>query len=46
MKVEQVMTPSPATCGVADNLAQVVERMWTPTAVSSPSSMLPPASSG
>ena len=28
MRVEQVMTPSPATCGVADNLAQVVERMW------------------
>ena len=28
MKVEQIMTPSPATCGRADNLAQVVERMW------------------
>jgi CBS domain-containing protein len=28
MKVEQVMTPSPATCGPADNLAQVVEHMW------------------
>jgi CBS domain-containing protein len=28
MKVEQLMTPSPATCGVTDNLAQVVERMW------------------
>ena len=28
MKIEQVMTPSPATCGVADNLAEVVERMW------------------
>jgi CBS domain-containing protein len=28
MKVEQIMTPSPATCGITDNLAQVVERMW------------------
>ena len=28
MKVEQLMTPSPATCGMTDNLAQVVERMW------------------
>lgn len=28
MKVEQLMTPSPATCGLSDNLAQVVERMW------------------
>jgi len=28
MKVEQLMTPSPATCGPGDNLAQVVERMW------------------
>ena len=28
MKVEQLMTPSPATCGPADNLAQVAERMW------------------
>jgi CBS domain-containing protein len=28
MKVEQVMTPSPATCGTTDNLAQAVERMW------------------
>ena len=28
MKVEQLMTPSPATCGLTDNLAQVVERMW------------------
>ena len=28
MKVEQVMTPSPATCGPSDNLAQAVERMW------------------
>jgi CBS domain-containing protein len=28
MKVEQVMTPAPATCGVTENLAQVVERMW------------------
>ena len=28
MKVEQLMTPSPATCGVSDNLAQAVERMW------------------
>ena len=28
MKVEQVMTPSPATCGLTDNLGQVVERMW------------------
>jgi len=28
MKIEDVMTPSPATCGPTDNLAQVVERMW------------------
>jgi CBS domain-containing protein len=28
MKAEQIMTPSPATCGMTDNLAQVVERMW------------------
>ena len=28
MKVEQIMTPSPATCGLSDNLAQVAERMW------------------
>jgi CBS domain-containing protein len=28
MKVEQLMTPSPATCGSSENLAQVVERMW------------------
>jgi CBS domain-containing protein len=28
MKVEQLMTPSPATCGAVDNLAQAVERMW------------------
>lgn len=28
MKVEQLMTPAPATCGVSENLAQVVERMW------------------
>ena len=28
MKVEQLMTPSPATCGLSDNLAQAVERMW------------------
>src|SRR5690242_207537 len=28
MKVEQLMTPSPATCGLTENLAQVVERMW------------------
>lgn len=28
MKVEQVMTPSPATCGLSDNLAQAVEHMW------------------
>jgi CBS domain-containing protein len=28
MNVEQIMTPSPATCGMTDNLAQVVERMW------------------
>ena len=28
MKVEQLMTPSPATCGPAENLAQAVERMW------------------
>ena len=28
MKVVQVMTPSPATCGPTENLAQAVERMW------------------
>ena len=28
MKVEQAMTPSPATCGPTENLAQAVERMW------------------
>lgn len=28
MKIEQVMTPSPATCGPTDNLGQVVEHMW------------------
>jgi len=28
MTVEQVMTPSPATCGLTDNLSQVVEHMW------------------
>lgn len=28
MNVEQLMTPSPATCGPAENLAQAVERMW------------------
>src|SRR5678809_1117183 len=28
MRIEQVMTPSPATCGLTDNLGQVVERMW------------------
>ena len=28
MNIEQVMTPSPATCGLTDNLGQVVERMW------------------
>ena len=28
MKVEQLMTPSPATCGQSDNLAQAAERMW------------------
>ena len=28
MKVEQLMTPAPATCGLSDNLGQVVERMW------------------
>jgi CBS domain-containing protein len=28
MKIEQLMTPSPATCGATENLAQVVERMW------------------
>ncbi len=28
MKVEQIMTPSPATCGPTDNLGQVVEHMW------------------
>jgi CBS domain-containing protein len=28
MKVEQLMTPSPATCGPTENLAQAVERMW------------------
>ena len=28
MTVEQLMTPSPATCGLTENLAQAVERMW------------------
>ena len=28
MTVEELMTPSPATCGPADNMAQAVERMW------------------
>ena len=28
MKVEELMTPSPATCGPTDNMAQAVERMW------------------
>jgi len=28
MKVEQVMTVSPATCGLDDTLAQAMERMW------------------
>jgi len=28
MKIEQLMTPSPATCGLTENLAQAVERMW------------------
>jgi len=28
MKVQQLMTSSPVTCGMTDNLAQVVERMW------------------
>jgi CBS domain-containing protein len=28
MRVEQLMTPSPATCGLSENLAQAVERMW------------------
>jgi CBS domain-containing protein len=28
MNVEQLMTPSPATCGPTENLAQAVERMW------------------
>jgi CBS domain-containing protein len=28
MKVEQVMAPSPATCGPTENLAEAVERMW------------------
>ena len=28
MKVEQLMTPSPASCGLSDNLARVVEHMW------------------
>jgi len=28
MKIEQIMTPSPVTCGLSDNLAEVVERMW------------------
>ena len=28
MKVEQLMTPSPATCGLTENLAQAAERMW------------------
>ena len=28
MRVEQLMTPSPATCGQTDNVAQAAERMW------------------
>ena len=28
MKVEQIMTVSPATCGQDDTLAQAIERMW------------------
>jgi CBS domain-containing protein len=28
MKIEQIMTPSPATCGPTDNLGQIVEHMW------------------
>jgi CBS domain-containing protein len=28
MKIEEAMTPSPATCGPTENLAQAVERMW------------------
>ena len=28
MKIDQIMTPSPATCGPTDNLGQVVEHMW------------------
>jgi predicted transcriptional regulator len=28
MKVEQLMTPSPATCGPTENLPQAVKRMW------------------
>ena len=28
MKIQEIMTPSPATCGPTDNLALVAERMW------------------
>ena len=28
MKIDQIMTPSPATCAPTDNLGQVVEHMW------------------
>jgi CBS domain-containing protein len=28
MTIDQIMTPSPAACGPADNLGQVVEHMW------------------
>ncbi len=28
MKIEQIMTPSPASCGPTDDLGQVVEHMW------------------
>ena len=28
MKIDQIMTPTPATCRPADNLGQVVEHMW------------------
>ena len=28
MKIEEAMTPAPATCGPTENLGQAVERMW------------------
>ena len=28
MTVQELMTPFPATCGPADNLAQAAEHMW------------------